>query len=389
MAPRGAAIFLLFLTIWGCYDDPSPVGIGILPPNDFLRIDTLVIYAAGSETYAQPLATGNSRTMLVGENNDFVSYGILRPDSYFIDVRLHPDTIRDTEFFEATLFLTPEYYQGDSAGTISLEAYAVETAWVTLDFNSQVFETLRFGSEKLSEASTLLGDTNAIAFPLSKELILEWSILSDQSILPNGLMLRSVHPTEGVIGFSMPSGAVYPPRLEIRMGNADAPDTLNLLDFRRAYAGYVKNPLSGADRLILQGGVATRNLLHFDMSLLPHGSVIHTATLQLTRNHDESITNSFSSDSVSVFPVTDANKLDFNSSFVGLFDDIDTSDGRRTVYRSRVSRIIQYLVTEGENKGLLLMDLNAFLGFHRTVFYPPSHPNEELRPKLTIVYSPI
>jgi hypothetical protein len=385
-------VFIVFSVLtWGCSDDPTTVGIGILPPDDILLIDTLVVYATDAYTFDHRLTTGNSGTIFVGEDEEFRVFGILKLDSLLTQKGIHPDSLRNAEIVEATLLLYPSYYQGDSAATISIEAYAIESGWVTTNFNRDVFESLRIGSEIQSNTAepVMLGDTNAIALPLSKELIIYWADLSQQKIESNGLILQPTGPSNGLIGFSMLSLASNPPQLQIIHGSADAPDTTVFYGFRRAYIGYNKIPISGDDKIVFQAGVSTRSIIHFDLTEIPRGSLVHAATLELTVDENEMLRNDYSADSLQVHVLTDIPKKDFSESYIARFDDFHTEDGIKIIYRSRVGRLLQYLVTVGENKGFLIYDFNDYLGFHRAGFYSPSDAIPERRPKLTIFYSPI
>jgi hypothetical protein len=384
------ALLILVSFYWGaCNDDPTAVGVGILPEEDFLRIDTLIIDANSAYTFDHAITTGNSGTIFVGEDDEFKALAILKLDSLLTLKGIHADSLRNAEIVEANLLLAPVYYLGDSTETISVEAYGIETGWITTNFNRDVYESLRIGSEIQSAASIMLGDTNLIVLPLSRELVQHWADLAQQNLENNGLVLKPTAAGKGIIGFSMLSLAATPSRLQIIHGSSDAPDTTYFFGFRRGYVGYNLAPIAGEDKIIFQGGVSTRSIIRFDLPPVLNSSLIHTATLRLTARDDQRLTSGFSGDSLQIHLITDPNKREYSDAFIARFDEVETDNGVKTVYSSRISRLVQHLVTVGDNKGFLIYDSNDYLGFHRTGFYTPTDTISERRPKLTIVYSPI
>ncbi len=380
----GAVIILITFTT-GCDEDPTSVGEGILPDEDFIAIDTLIIDAYESFSVDVPTTTGGSPTLFVGENEKKRVMSIFRFDSLLTDRNITPDTIDASEVFDATLYLTPEYYLGDSTETISVELFEVLSGWSPEGFNRDVFEIINRGNESLYTSSVMLGDTNAVEFSLPRPLMRKWAEKGEQSVIPQGLILKSNEDANGIIGFGG-SADDNAPRLRIIYGSEEEQDTVVFSRNARAFAANLKDDPDLQNNLIVQAGTATRAIVRFDVSELPRGALIHNAQLELTKNPYLSIPHPTIVDSLFAHHIIDVNKFTVREANRGELIRVETGENT-TIYRATVSEITQAWATVEDNNGLIIRDDHETLGLHRTSFYTEQAEDATKRPRLKIIYS--
>jgi hypothetical protein len=380
----GIAVLIVFIT--ACDENPVTVGEGILPEEDFLTIDTVVISAYESFSFDFLITTSGSEKLFVGENQDHRTSSILRFTEFLHTRGITPDTVNNSEVFSATLFLHPVYYIGDSIQTIPLYLYEVLSGWSTQDLTRDVFDSIERSTEPIASASFMLGDTNAVGLPLPADLISRWAEQGLQSILSKGLIIGSDETANGIVGFQ---GAPpdNQPQLRIIYGTEEQQDTITIVQNARAYSAYNKRNFDLRDNIVIQSGAVTRAVVRFDLSQIPQGSLIHNAQLELTRNPDLSYFHPEVRDSLFAHHLADPNKLILRQTNAGRFTTITDTLALTTIYRASVSEIVQAWATVETNNGFIIRDHHETLGLHRASFYTETAQDVGKRPRLTIIYS--
>ncbi len=383
-----SSLILIFVST-GCDEQPVSVGEGILPTEDFIRIDTLIVRAYESFSFEHPLVTSGSHNIFAGMTDELRVESIFRFAGRLSTRGIIPELIDTVEIFEATLFLKPSYYFGDTTETVSVYLHEVLSGWSTSGFNRDIYESIKRSSEPVSFGSIMLGDTNAIALPLPEELLHGWATKDTLSIIPQGFVIRSDASSNGIIGFNGTTGDDRP-ELQIIFGTQEDQDTVVISENFRAFAAFLKKDLDLQNNIILQAGVSTHAVVRFDLHELPKGAIIHNAELELTRNQELTPPHQSVSDSLFVYRLVDSNKLSMlqarHQTFTQTVVDTVTNIIR---YRSRVSNIVQEWVTQEEDKGFILRDNHETLGFHRTSFYTEAAEDPDKRPRLKIIFSPM
>jgi hypothetical protein len=385
-----SAILVLILLAAGCDEDPVSVGVGILPNEDFVEIDTVVVEAMSSYSFEMPLGTGGTSTLFIGEDSDVRVVSLFRIDSLLTSRGITPDSIESSTFFEAKLLFHPTYFYGDSNQTIGIDAYEILSGWASQTFTREHIETIRFGSDIVgSSLPVTLADTNDIEITLSDDLMLRWSRMGERGIVPQGLLLTPAAGTDGIIGVSG-SAATVVPRLRLVTGSVEDPDTTIFTVNSRAYAAYLKQDLNLVETLVIQAGTSTRSIVKFDLSSIPKGSLIHNARLELTRNNELSRSQEGArADSLLALQLVDENKGITTDVYRAFFSRTLTDSLQETVtYSASVGNIVQGWVIDIENRGFLLRDDLETLGFHRTSFHTEREDDAAIRPRLTVVFSP-
>ncbi len=378
------SVIVIMMITAGCDEQPVSVGEGILPEEDFIEIDTLIVYAVESFSYEFPIVTSGAQNIFAGETSEHRIESIFRFTVPLTDRGITPDTVQNAEVFEASLILQPSYHLGDSAEVIPLYLHEVISGWSTADFNKHVYEGVSHKKEAFTETLTMLGDTNATIFTLPRDLMLKWAQLGDQSIISPGVIIRSDETANGVVGFHGRAGD-HEPELRIIYGTEGAQDTLLFTQTVRAFAGYLKKDLDLQNNIVVQAGVSTRSVVQFDISEVPGGALIHNAELALTRNPEFSISHPEIGDSLFVHRLFDENKLTFDLTERARFSITETDTA--VFYKALVGDFVQKWVTVEENKGFVLRDNSETLGLHRASFYTEATDNAAKRPRLKIIYS--
>ncbi len=379
-------VMIILAASTGCDEEPTSVGEGILPEEDFISIDTLVIEADESFSVDEPIITGGAPTMFAGETDQKRVMSIFRIDSLLTDRGITSDTLAASTVFDATLFLKPEYYLGDTTETISLDIYEVLSGWSTDGFNRDVFDVINHGNEPLYTSSAVLADTNAVEFSLPLTLMKRWADKGAESIIPQGLLIKSNEDANGIIGFGGAAGE-NAPRLRIIYGSEEAQDTVTFSQNSRAFAAYLKQDLDLQNSVIIQAGTATRAIVKFADHKFPEGNIlIHNAQLILTRNEENSISHPSVRDSLFAHHMPDPNKHTIREGNRGELALAD-SDTNANVYSATVSEIVQAWVTVEVNNGFIIRDDHETLGLHRTSFFTEQAEDANKRPQLKIIFS--
>jgi hypothetical protein len=380
----GIAVLIVFIT--ACDENPVTVGEGILPEEDFVTIDTVVISSYESFSFNFLISTSGSEKLFVGENQDHRTSSILRFTEFLHPRGITPDTVNNSEIFNAVLFLHPVYYLGDSTQTIPLYLYEVLSGWSTQEFTRDVFDSIERSTEPIASASYMPGDTNAVALPLPDDLISRWAEQGLQSVLSKGLIIGSDETANGIVGFQ---GAPpdNQPQLRIIYGTEEQQDTITIVQNVRAFSAYNKRNLNLPDNIVIQSGAVTRAVVRFDLSQIPQGSLIHNAQLELTRNPELSYFHPEVRDSLFAHHLADPNKLILRQTNAGIFTSITDTLAQTTIYRASVSEIVQAWATVETNNGFIIRDNNETLGLHRASFYTETAQDFGKRPRLTIIYS--
>ncbi len=380
-------VIIIMIISAGSDEQPVTVGEGILPDEDFIDIDTLIVDAVDeieSFSYEFPIVTSGAQHIFAGETSELRIESIFRFTPPLTEVGLSPDTVRNAELFEASLFLQPSYYAGDSTEVIPLYLHEVISGWSTADFNKYVYESVNREKESIDDSMAMLGDTNATVFRLPRELMLKWAQQGDQSIISPGLILKSDDTANGIVGFHGPAGD-NAPVLRIIYGTEGAQDTVSITQTVRAFAGYLKKDFNLRNNIILQAGVSTRSVVRFDISQIPEGAFIHNAELELTRNPDLSLSHPEVGDSLFAHQLIDPNKLTIDLTDRAGFTVTETDTV--LTYTALVGDFVQRWVTIEENKGFVIRYHSETLGLHRASFYTEAEDNAAKRPRLKIIYS--
>lgn len=374
---------LVLVTGAGCMSDPNPVGVGLLPSSDFLKIDTTALFAQSS--YLQQAIPSPSFTrLLVGKTGSIEAWGLMR----FLPL---PDTLKGVQVLDAKVELRTEYHFGDSLAPLSFSIHKVLQYWRgdSLTIDSLVapgfFQSNAVGS--FSQSS--IGDTSGVSFRLDTAVVRSWLDSAGDTVLTNhGILLRPSNSkvVKGFATFGTATDAFRPKLVVVYTRQSGTrSDTVRFSLGNARFVTKVAGPAATTDSVLLaiQSGVVTRGMLGFSVSSLPPKSPIHQAILEVKLDNARSRMNSYTPDSLTVYFVA-KDGIVFPSRILGE----TIRDGSNTTYKFQINHFVQQWVRDPQYTSV------AIGGFQETGFLDlfaihGSAALPTLRPKLTVIYSPV
>jgi len=374
---------LLAVVSLSCSDEPNAVGIGVLPPEDLVSIDTVVIREASSVTFKQFISP-NDRSLLIGTYRGYEARTLIR-------FRFLPDTLRDVNVLSATLHLNPIYSFGDSATVLTFTVHEIVTSWEDTsatwdDVNAAAF----FANEQRESFSQVVSDMTTINFSLDSALVQEWLVAAADSVDKFGVLLLPASGLSVIKGFQS-FQSTLPPTIDIIYEKSGRVDTLAWdrgSDMHVADVELSSNP----ELMCIQAGVTYRSRLRFELSAIPTSATVHNATLEMTI--DRSVTalggpplpGDAPLESVVAHHVIDSSMNKFEST-VGVVS--RTVEGSSDLLTVNLTFSVQRWVLGESNQGVILRSAFEERGLERIAIFSPQASDRNNRPRLVVTFSPI
>ncbi|MCU0454047.1 MAG: hypothetical protein MUE68_10350 [Bacteroidetes bacterium] len=392
---RTVALYLLiFLTAWtGCAEDPTTVGLGVLPSGDLpiFFVDTLEAQAGATSRaipvtaradddvvpwYPQHLFVGGVQTLVAGS---------------FIRFQQFPDTLTGITIEAADLLLVRTVATGDTTISPVFTMHQPLRPWYS---DSLSYDSLRLQPGVYFDPVPLppgLGtgsvDTvsRSVAIPLDTALVRRWfTTVVDTGTTNLGVFLRG--SANGLIqgyGSFIHLGSGAKPRLRVRYNKNGVTSTTV---FSAGTARYLAD-LPSADlvldpsKIYVQSGVAYRGLVTFNLSGLPRPVSVSNAVLEVTL--DSLASNIYAPpDSLLAFFV-DRDGSILKGSAVAC--DLLRLNGR-PVYWFRLPAFAQQWMASGTPATVALAGYTENASFNRFVLFGPG-ASTGVRPRLIVTYS--
>lgn len=376
-----ALSFALLLLVAGCAEDPNPVGIGLLPGDDFLHLDTTAVTATRS--FSQPAipATSVSRRVLVGATNGIECWGILR-------FSFLPDSIRYMPIVSAQLNLRTDYHFGDSLAPFSLAVHQILQNWGSDSLTIDSLKAPGFYSTTVSGSGNFgsVGDTATITIPIDTTMIRSWGTISDTTISNFGVVLRPTNSrvVKGFISFASADPSLRPQLLLRFLETNGKIDTLLVSLGIHRFVTTGLNPTwpSDSSHIYVMNGAAYRGYVEFDVGNLPPHAAVHKATLELTLDSRQSQFNIFTSDSAyAIFIGDDGTPL----TYINVVGE-PVQIGSARIYRFPVGSFVQRWIRGALQRRIAITGYTELSTLDLFSFYG-AIADRALKPKLTIVYS--
>ncbi|MGD0339184.1 MAG: DNRLRE domain-containing protein [Bacteroidota bacterium] len=378
-------IIVTFLfTISGCSDNPSSLGIDLIPQEDFLNVDTLTVYSTTERLYQSRHPLGSSQTIAVGRAESLEAYVLIS----FLSM---PDTMAGSTVNSVELTLFPNYIIGDSTGTVSFDVCELMSGWSESSFTWDSLAILPFDGTVVGSFTGAVTDSDSVVVSISPQLISKW-FSNAANILPTyGLLLkpnRPAAPGQVIRGFESFQGTRIPYIRIIATQNSQI-DTFTL---STGYDTYVVNGSPVVDPLksiYIQPTLGYNTLLTFDVSKLPRDALIHQAIMELTSSSGYSFYSRPTTDSVLATFIVDSTA---QSDFYDSSPPISTRTGN--VYSMNIATMVQRWGRGFPNQGVRIKAYDDYRGSYSLgtvnpfIFYN-SKSDISLRPRLKILYSTI
>lgn len=399
---RGAVSIIAFaffvgILSQGCAEDPSEVGVGILPPSDLpvFFVDTL--YATASSSFYAKISTSTQdpivptwvpSTLLLGQRQTLVSGTYVRFHEF-------PDTLQGITITSAELVLFSKAVYGDSLG-LTVGQYSVYRGRGTWTGDSLTYDSLDAFpgayadlTPRPAASGAVRSDSSiAVALPIDPALVEEWfTITIDTSTNNQGMFLthQAVNTIWGFWSFAHPATQYYP-MLRISYTKNGLPGSY---EHRKGFSRYLAKIPEGdliqdPAKLYVQTGIAYRSRLTFDLSSLPIPVSVNSAKLLLSLDSSASDISIHSTDSLLIFAERSTGSIEEFANGLG----VPISDAGRRVYDFTADLVFQTWQNSSTQRSLIVAGLAENATLTRFVFHGPSAAYP-LKPMLIITYSKV
>ncbi len=369
----GTAILLALFS--RCSNDPDETGLGLVSPQDTVKVLTSSV-SANHDTTVQIRVSGT--TALIGYSNGIESRALLQ----FYGFTSIPST---APVDSAIIQIPVNYWYRDSGGTLSFTAYEMLSSWSSSSFTwSMSDSTPLYGTTPVASfLSNLQPSDTMITFRIDS-LARAW--VQSATYQPNGIILfPGLISTNVIAGTRTSAYTETRPLMKVFYRDTTADTTVTWSGYT-LQQGFVANaaPVIDPETVVIQAGVSYRGQIGFDSVSLPPNVSITSASLRLVRNDAGSMLNSQSRDSILAYLVLKSS-APFDSLALGSLCNPSDSGGYH-IYTADVRSIVQQWILRKPNYGIILRPYGETTTFDRFAIYGASAP-ANLRPRLTITYT--
>ncbi|MDI6766523.1 MAG: DNRLRE domain-containing protein [Bacteroidota bacterium] len=365
------------ISIIGCSDDPSELGLGLISPEDTLKLTSIVTKATKDSTFLYRI-TGASRLMIGNYSNTEINSSIhARGLIQFTGFK----NIPENSIIESAVINTPiNYTLGDSSHLMVIETYEILRSWNKDSFIWDSVDNNFYNSTPDSAFLLRISETDTAILRIDK-LVRKWVKNRDSS--QYGIILvpqreRLSRSDRGIIiGTNNPSLLTVTYR--------DSADSVRIFETTVTQQSYIADgtPPSASERLFLQAGIGYRGLIRFDSLNIPARVSISDAKLELLLDNSLPNKNSIARDSILVHLLR-KNSYPYDSLAWSTF--CKRSDKDSNTYIADIRTIVQQWILGAPNYGIVIRPYGESSTFDRFALHGVSAP-EILRPKLTITYT--
>ncbi|MDQ3020115.1 MAG: hypothetical protein M3R36_06055 [Bacteroidota bacterium] len=377
-------IFLTALIIQSCENNPSDLGLTLLPSNDTVgvsyldsQIDTIEIT---NNNYKQFINTSGSANMLVGNYQNYQSQALIK----FIGISPDYDSVN---VLSAVLTLKSSgYYFEDQTGTTAFNLFKVNN---NLNYSAITFDSVNsstFGTTSLGNFSGVVADTATLNIAMDNQTADDWLEYAADTNYINKNYGIGLLPSAGsttIKGFYSNNNDIgIIPYVTIIFTKNNVEDTITLVTSQFVSLSNVSSLIIPQDRFILQNGIAYRNILNFDLTKLPANVIINNAALLFTLDNANSFISSSTNRSMVIGAVVDS--VSKTDSLLSNSFPLDSS-----IYSANLNAIVQRWNTGAlQNLGITMKNSSEIQNLDNFVFYSPAADSAK-RPRLKITYTKI
>lgn len=384
-------LFALFLAA-GCSEDPSSVGVGLLPPSDLpvFIVDTLIAGTV-STSKAIPITqrqdpdffAWNPEHLFVGGVQTLVSGSFVRFEKV-------PDSLLGVVVTAADLILTPTVAFGDTTLDPVFTYHRALNRWfsdsLSVDSLTQQPGTYFDPAPLPAGSGTGTVDTGGVvSFPLDTAQVRQWFITNVDSGTTNlGIYLRGT--ANGVIqgygAFANLSEGLRP-RLRVAYVKNGVPGTAMLTSGSSRYLADLPqaNLILDPNSMYVQAGVSYRGMVTFDISALPRPVSVSESILELTLDSAAS-DRSGGPDSLVAFYIETGDRTEKLSAVIGARKTVNS----RPVYAFAIPLYVQQWMRTNTQARVVIGAYRENSSFQRFTVHGHAAA-ADLRPRLIMTYS--
>lgn len=384
-------VSLIFLI--SCSDDPTSIGNKLIPDKD--RLNTKVIDSQTNsfeQTFTSfqkdSLYYGSSSRLLLGQYENITSEVLI---SFLI---LFPDSIQEAlenselNLIDSWIEIYPNYWIGDTSN-FSFTAHQIGIPWNSIEVNEDTVNQIRASSmgPNVIKPSSYEHQDTVIKFSLSDDLMNEWvNDAYNEDFVPDNYGVRlTPSTTNGIMGFQgLANFPIYSfPKLSLVFEKpgvyVDTVEANPKLDIHLPTGEKFDDP---PDQIIIQSSINVRGKLKFDLSEVPTNVIVNSAKLELSFDETKTFVGKPSSDTLALSFYHDA-QADSIISAYGQYPIVKSGEK----YSGELRQFVQRWIDGEANEGMEVRLTDESRSPSAIYFYGSSHPNESLRPRLTIYYS--
>lgn len=387
---RGILILIAALLLSSCNDNPSAVGVDLIPGSDdviFKTVDTQTdTVRQSSSSFYKKIDLGVSETLILGKNSYAESSVLLRFDISAADSILNYFKNNSGSVSKAWIDIVPNYYLGDKSETLDFTGNQIKTEWSPSGFDADSLALLQLDNTNI--VSNIQTTDSTVTFDINKTYAENWIRQLISGVEDNyGIFLKPAASTKRFIGFSAYSlyGSGNQPAMHIVVAKPNnlKPDTLIYQPYIDAHFVTGSIPVSPSGNIdFLQSGLAMRTFLFFDLSKIPANLAVNSARLELTLDTTKTFDGTPSSKYIAIRPLKDSTAMTLTSD--SLTSAVLTRDGK--IFTGDISRFVQDWVKNGNNQGMMLELSDETTSVSRIAFYNEKEQDRYLRPRLKIVF---
>lgn len=386
---RYLPIFTLALFAAGCFHDPSPTGVPLLPEGDLVNI---VTYDSRTDSSAiasttSPLTritTAGSPLLSIGRADGYEASAVMRWLGWPYDIG------GGGTILSATLTLHPSLYRIGAAGDpIALDVRALSRAWSSYTVTWDSLGLLN------AAATTLVGAysgpaADSIGITIDSSIVRTWMQHSFNGTYSQiyGVLLAPGSGMNVVQSFHsndpLADGTANPrsPSLVVRMQWGGKDTTIVATLSEDAYvANSTLEPATGT--LTLDGGIARRGHLVPDLRAIPAGSIVNHVRFSLHIDSARTVIRYRGIDSLLVYEMKSDGTL-------GSTYGVARRSGAPGEYVCEatylVSMLQRWINSPHLTTGIAIVKAGEVADLDRTVFHGANAPME-LRPRFVISYT--
>lgn len=378
----------LSVLLSACSDDPTEQNALLTPQLPFVEmaVRETTIVATGGSTFKQA-SVMNGTINLVGRSGKYSASTLL---AFYANNFPNRDTVN---VISATLTLHGASFHGDSTGLLDFTVHRLDRTW---NQGTLTWDSVQTG---LYDASAVRGsysgrvglDTQRVEITLDTTMARQWLATpsTTEYTFRYGMILvptASATVVRGFRSFETDSAGWVPTVRLICLNTAGT--VRDTADYNLGIDTFVGNA-DGLDTdptlFYAQAGIVYRSIVNFDVSMIPRGAIINSATLTLQSNPATSWLNRFAADSALAVHLMQGATT--TSGFEATSSSATHVPGSATLYAADLAHAVQSWV-RGPNYGALLRigGVREFESFDLVTLY--NHTADASRkPRLKIIYA--
>lgn len=396
------SISLFHLT--SCNEDPTSLGF---------PLDTLSVYSISSD----------DDDIITNSENEVVRLQTLYLKPYtflgkykdisavtFIRYKTFPDTltyVNESKIVSAKLRLRPlRYALGDTVtGNLGFDIYQLknffvkETTWEEIYPNSEVADAKSdyYDSKKVGSYSgkIIFKDTlDEFKVDIDKKMISDWLRFAEKGDSSYYSFSLALVPNDNstFVGKLLTNGLIAGKNFDqsIELVYEHKSNKLDTILLSTAYYSSFVNAKKVTDnnKIVIQGGVASRSRLEFDLSKIPPRSSIVKAQLELSIIDEESYCGNWSRDTTLTAGNDSIQTVTYNVPYAAVRE----KNSIKYVFPSISSAVQMWNLADGKGKLTIYANRNGNdyeepNNLDRYVFYGTKTSDKTKRPRLTVFYT--